>query len=49
VNSYADAVGRYLGKSVSETRWGQRVRDPRAMSLIQIKHVNEKIDLVFGN
>lgn len=49
VNAYADAVGRYLGKSVSQLRWGQRVRDPDAMSLIRLSDVNEKIDLVFSN
>lgn len=48
VNAYADAVGRYLGKSVSQLRWGQRVRDPGAMGLIRLKDVNEQIDRVFG-
>ena len=49
VNAYADAVGRYLGKSVDQVPWGQRVRDPGAMGLIRLKHVNEKIDQFFGN
>lgn len=49
VNAYADAVGRYLGKSVNQLRWGQRVRDPGAMGLIRLKNVNEKIDDFFGN
>lgn len=49
VSAYAEAVGRYLGKSLSQLRWGQRVRDPGAMGLIRLKDVNEKIDLVFRN
>jgi heptosyltransferase I len=49
INAYPDAVGRYLGKSVSQLKWGQRVRDPGAMSLIRLHHVNEKVDLVFSN
>jgi heptosyltransferase I len=48
VNAYPDAAGRYLGKSASQLRWGQRVRDPGAMNLIRLKDVSEKIDLVFG-
>ena len=49
VNAYPDAVGRYLGKSVSQLRWGQRVRDPGAMDLIRVSDVNAKIDHIFGN
>ena len=49
VNAYVDAVGRYLGKSVNQVRWGQRVRDPGAMGLIRLKQVNAKIDDVLGN
>jgi heptosyltransferase I len=48
VNAYGDAAGRYLGKSASQLRWGQRVRDPGAMNLIRLKHVNAKIDEFFG-
>jgi heptosyltransferase I len=48
VNAYPDAVGRYLGKTVDQIRWGQRVRDPAAMDLIRLRDVNDKIDLVFG-
>lgn len=49
VNAYGDAVGRYLGKSVGDLRWGQRVRDPGAMGLIRLKDVKEKIDLILGH
>ena len=49
VNAYPEAVGRYLGKTVKQLRWGQRVRDPGAMDLIRLRDVNAKIDQVFGN
>ena len=48
VNAYPDAVQTYLGKSVDELRWGQRVRDPRAMSLIRLAKVTERLDQVFS-
>jgi heptosyltransferase I len=32
VNMYPEAVGRFLGKTVDDLRWGQRVRDPGADS-----------------
>lgn len=44
VNRYPDAAERYLGKSVDELRWGQRVRHPEAMKLITIDDVIGKID-----
>lgn len=48
VNAYAEAAQQFLGRSVDELRWGQRVRDPRAMSLIRVAHVNERLDRVLG-
>lgn len=45
---YPDAIRREFGKSVEEVRWGQRVRDPDAMSLITLDDVTQKVDLVFG-
>ena len=47
VNAYPDAVGRYLGKTVEGLRWGQRVRDPRAMGLIRLASVTRRIDQAF--
>ncbi len=47
VNAYPDAVGRYLGKTVEDLRWGQRVRDPGAMGLIRLASVTRRIDQVF--
>ena len=47
VNLYPDAVEQFLGKTPSQLRWGQRVRDPRAMDLIRLGDVNTKIDQIF--
>jgi heptosyltransferase I len=47
VNRYPDAVLKYLGKSVDQLRWGQRVRHPDAMNLITVKEVVGKIDAFF--
>jgi len=44
VNAYPDAVGHYLGKTVDQVRWGERVRDPGAMGLIRLASVNKHID-----
>jgi len=46
-NRYPDAVRRYLGRSVQQLRWGQRVRHPEAMGLITIDDVIGKIDAYF--
>ena len=43
---YPDAVADEFGKPISELRWGQRVRNPEAMSLITLAEVAEKIDTV---
>ena len=49
VNAYPEAAGRFLGKTPDQLRFGQRIRDPRAMDLIRLRDVNSKIDEVFGN
>jgi heptosyltransferase I len=43
VNAYPKACQQYLGKSVSEMKWGQRVRHPEAMDLIELDAVCEQI------
>jgi heptosyltransferase I len=48
VDKYPEAVQREFGKSVDELRWGQRVRDPEAMSLITVPDVIEKLDAAFA-
>ncbi|WP_408022296.1 glycosyltransferase family 9 protein [Spiribacter onubensis] len=44
VNAYPQAVRQSLGRSVGDVRWGQRVRDPRAMALIKPAAVIAKLD-----
>jgi heptosyltransferase I len=46
-NRYPDAVQKFLGKSVQQLRWGQRVRHPDAMDLITVEEVIAKIDGFF--
>jgi len=48
VNAYPEAARLFLNKPVEALRWGQRVRDPRAMGLIRVASVLEKIDRVFA-
>lgn len=48
VDKYPEAVEREFGKPVSELRWGQRVRDPAAMSLIGVEDVTAKLDQAFA-
>lgn len=44
VNAYPAAVQRFLKRSVETVRWGRRVRDPDAMSLITPAMVVERLD-----
>jgi len=46
VNAYPEACRQFLGKSVQQLRWGQRVRDVDAMGLIRLGKVNERIQSV---
>jgi heptosyltransferase I len=48
VNRYPDALEKYLGKTQEQVRWGQRVRHPEAMALIQSADVIEKLDDFFN-
>jgi len=48
VNRYPDAVKTYLHKDESEVRWGQRVRHPETMLLIQTAEVIEKLDAILA-
>jgi heptosyltransferase I len=47
VNRYPDAAEKYLGKSVEQLRWGQRVRHPDAMNLVTVADVIDRIDGFF--
>ncbi|MDX1442560.1 MAG: glycosyltransferase family 9 protein [Gammaproteobacteria bacterium] len=44
VNRYPDALQKALGKTVDEVRWGQRVRDPDAMDVIEVSDVTANLD-----
>lgn len=46
VDKYPQAVARELGRPLDELRWGQRVRRPDAMDLIETGEVIEKVDAV---
>lgn len=48
VDKYPEAVEREFGKPVDSLRWGQRVRDPAAMSLIRVEDVERKLDAAFA-
>jgi heptosyltransferase I len=48
VDKYPEAVEREFGRPVEALRWGQRVRDPAAMSLITVADVKRKLDLAFA-
>jgi heptosyltransferase I len=48
VDKYPEAVEREFGRPVSALRWGERVRDPAAMSLITVPDVIAKLDLAFA-
>jgi heptosyltransferase I len=48
VDKYPEAVAREFGRPIETLRWGQRVRDPDAMSLITVPDVVEKLDLAFA-
>ncbi len=47
VDRYAEALETFMGKTVQQVRWGQRVRSPEAMELITVEDVTGKIDAVF--
>ncbi len=48
VDAYGEAAQRYLGKSIDELRWGQRIRNADAMKLICLQDVNQQIDDFFS-
>ncbi len=48
INRYPDAVRRAWGVGVDEVAWGRRVRDPRAMELIQVADVTGRLDALMA-
>jgi len=47
-NKYPEAIAHEFSKSVSEVRFGQRVRSPDAMDLITVTDVTVKVDTILG-
>jgi heptosyltransferase I len=48
VDKYPEAVAKEFGRPIGTLRWGQRVRDPAAMSLITVADVTAKLDAAFA-
>lgn len=48
INAYPEASRTFLGKEPGALRWGERVREPRAMGLIRLGRVNAAIDALFS-
>ena len=48
VDKYPEAVAHEFGRPIETLRWGQRVRDPAAMSLITVADVIAKLDAAFA-
>jgi heptosyltransferase I len=48
VDKYPEAVAKEFGRPVETLRWGQRVRDAAAMSLITVADVAVKLDAAFA-
>ena len=48
VNKYEIALKKYNNKSINEVKWGARIRNNQAMSLITQKDVIDMIDKILG-
>lgn len=48
VDKYPDAVRAEFSTDVDAIRWGQRVRDPGAMDLIEVEEVADRLDMAFA-
>ena len=48
VDRYPEALRREFGVEVTDARWGRRVRNPRAMNLITVADVIEKLSMTFA-
>ncbi len=49
VDRYGMAIEAEFGKTVDKVRWGKRVRNPDAMSLIQVADVTSRLDALFDS
>lgn len=48
VNRYPEAVAHYSQTTVDRIRWGQRIRDPAVMDLIEVEDVIAKLERIFN-
>ncbi|MEM9172838.1 MAG: glycosyltransferase family 9 protein [Pseudomonadota bacterium] len=48
INAYPEALQQFMGREVSEVRWGQRVRHRDAMSLITTDQVCDAVDAILA-
>ena len=48
VDRFDEGVSLYLGRKPSDVSWAQRVHHPLAMTLISVRNVLDKIDLLCG-
>jgi heptosyltransferase I len=48
VDKYPEAIEKEFARPIETLRWGQRVRDPAAMSLITVADVIPKLDAAFA-
>jgi len=46
IDKYPEALKIFEGKKIESSKWGQKVKDPKAMKLIKVNDVISKIDEV---
>lgn len=46
INAYPEAVKKEFNRSVSDIKWGRRVRSPDAMDLITVEQVTDKLQSI---
>jgi heptosyltransferase I len=49
INKYPEAVKRFILKKQKTVKWGQKVKEPKAMQLIKVNDVKLKIDEVVSH
>jgi len=48
IDKYPEALETFEGKNIESSKWGQKVKDPKAMQLIKVDDVISKIDEVIS-
>ena len=49
VNKYPETLSRYYGVSPEEVKWGQKVKSPGAMEMVEVVDVCERIEQFLAN